>query len=184
MQRVNPNIGRIATGKSINAAMTEITRWLGMIGVNGLGIDMRHDAATNVALLRFEYKDQEYEFRSTRQDNCRLNMWGIARVIEFKVRAQLMGIENIEDSMYKYRLRIEGKVEVPRETKIVNELNYAVLGISVLASNDELQRKYRELIKAWHPDMALSAEAKKEFERRAAEINKAWAEIKKERGLQ
>ncbi|MDD5615000.1 MAG: J domain-containing protein [Candidatus Methanoperedens sp.] len=181
MAKVNPNIGRMATTKSIEAAMKEITRWLGMIGINGLEIDIRHDAASNVALLRFKYKGKEYEFRSTRQSNCRLNMWGIARVMEYKVRSQLMGIENFADSMAKYELRLEGCVEPQKRD--VNELNYVILGISPLASNPELQAKYKTLMKTFHPDMVLSEETKKEFERKAAEINKAWDEIKKERGI-
>lgn len=173
----------MATQKPIETARKEIIRWLGMVSVSGLDIDIRYDAATNVALLRFKYKNKDYEFCSTKQDNCRLNMWGIARVIEYKVRSQIMGIEDFADSMYRYQLQIEGKVEVPK-MKNVNELNYVVLGISPLASNDELQKKYKELMKAFHPDMTLSILAKAEFEKRAAEINKAWAEIKKERGIQ
>lgn len=62
-----------------------------LIGVNIFDIDIQYNAKSNVAMLIFKYKDRDYEFRSINQKNCRLNMWGIARVvIEFKARAQLM----------------------------------------------------------------------------------------------
>ena len=47
---------------------------------------------------------------------------------------------------------------------------------------DEIEKVYKKLAKAFHPDMALSEEAKKEFEKRFGEINQAYSEIKKERG--
>lgn len=172
-------IGQLTTEKSIDSAVKEIKEWLSMLDVNGLDIDIRYDAKTNVAMLRFKYGGREYEFVSRKQKNCRLNMWGIARVMEFKVRAQLMGIENLADSMYRYR--IEGKVDEGMKPAEVNEMNYVRLGISPLASNDEIQKKYTVLMKSFHPDMALSIEAKKEFENRASEINQAYSEIKKER---
>jgi len=174
-------IGQLTTEKSIELAVKEIKEWLSMIEVNGLDVDIRYDAKTNVAMLRFKYGGREYEFVSRKQKNCRLNMWGIARVMEFKVRAQVMGIENLADSMYKYR--IEGKVEEGVKQTDVNETNYVRLGISPLASTEEIQKKYLMLMKSFHPDMALSKLAKDEFDKRTAEINRAYSEIKKERGI-
>lgn len=174
-------IGQLTTEKSIESAVKEIKEWLTMIKVNGLDVDIRYDAKTNVAMLRFKYVGREYEFISRKQKNCRLNMWGIARVMEFKVRAQVMGIENLTDSMYRYR--IEGKVEGGMKQTDVNEMNYVRIGISPLASNEEIQKKYLVLMKSFHPDMALSQEAKDEFDKRTAEINQAYSEIKKERGI-
>lgn len=175
-------IGQLTTEKSIEEAMKEITEWLSLIHVNGLDIDLRHDAKTNVAMLRFKYKGKDYEFISREQANCRLNMWGIARVIEWRVRGQIMKIEDFATSMVSYKL--EGKVEPAAATTPVNEMNYVKLGISPLASNIEIVAKYKELMKTFHPDMVNSAEAKKEFDKRAAEINQAYNEIKKERGIQ
>lgn len=176
-------VGTLQTGKSIEKAMKEITEWLSKIGVNGLDVDLRYDARTNVAMLKFTYKGKPYEFRSTRQTNCRLNMWGIARVIEWRVRGQLMGIEDFGESMFRYKL--EGKVEpLAAAVPLANEMNYVKLGISPLASNAQIIARHRELMKTFHPDMVNSSEAKKEFERRAAEINQAYNEIKKERGIE
>ncbi len=173
-------IGELRTEKSIESAIKEIKKWLSLIGV--YGIDLEYDAKSNIAILRLRYNDRDYEFRSTNQKNCRLNMWGISRVIEFKVRSHLMGIEDFGASMESYKL-LAGKVE-PQIHDAINEVNYIILGISRLASNDEIRKKYKQLMKSFHPDMALSIEAKKEFQKRATEINRAYAEIKKERRME
>lgn len=173
-------IGELRTEKSIESAIKEIKKWLSLIAV--YGIDLGYDAKSNIAVLRLKYNDKDYEFRSINQKNCRLNMWGIARVIEFKVRSHLMGIEDFGASMESYKLLV-GKVE-PQMQDSINEINYIRLGISSLASNDEIRKKYKQMMKSFHPDMALSVEAKKEFQKRAAEINQAYAEIKKERRME
>lgn len=170
-------IGQLKTRKSIELAMKEIKEWLSKINVNGLQVDIRSDAKTNVALLRFNFKSKDYEFTSRRQGTCTLNMWAIARVIEFKVRAQLMGIEEFGSSMMAYE-RIEGKVEPTSDVS-----NYVILGVLPSASNPDIQKKYEQLMKSYHPDMALSTEAKEEFGRKAAQINQAYTTIKKERGI-
>lgn len=177
------HIGKLVTEKSIELAIKEITEWLQKINVSGLDIDLRYDAKSNVAMLKFKYKGKDYEFRSTKQANCRLNMWGIARVIEWRVRGQLMGIEDFGESMFRYKL--EGHVEPPgAATPSANDLNYVKLGLSPLASNKEVIARHKELMKTFHPDMTLSSEAKKEHERRTAEINEAYDAIKKERGIE
>ncbi len=173
-------LGELRTEQSIESAIREINHWLSRIAVDGL--DIKYDAKSNIAVLKFTYNSKDYEFRSTNQKNCRLNMWAIARVMEFKIRAHLMKIEDFGSSMEHYK-QLEGRVEFQKKDNI-NEINYIRLGISPLASNDEIRKKYRALMKSFHPDMALSVEAKKEFEKRAAEINQAYAEIKKERGME
>lgn len=173
-------IGELRTDKSIYCAIDEIKRWLSLLRVYDTDFDIWYDAKSNVAVLKFKYMNRDYEFRSINQKNCRLNMWGIARVIEFKVRAHIMEIEDFGSSMEHYKL-LEGGVGPYTDQS--NEINYISLGISPLASNDEIRKKYRQLMKSFHPDMALSEEAKKEFQKRAAEINEAYSEIKKERGM-
>jgi hypothetical protein len=174
-------IGELRTEKPIESAIKETKKWLTLIAV--YGADIGYDARSNIAVLKLRYNDRDYEFRSINQKNCRLNMWGIARVIEFKVRAHLMGIEDFGASMESYKLLV-GNVGMQEPGSSINEINYIRLGISLLASNDEIRKKYKQLMKTFHPDMALSVEAKKEFQKRAAEINQAYAEIKKERRME
>jgi len=175
-------IGQLNTSKPIESAMREIRDWLQKLDVSGLNIQTNYDAKINVALVKFKYKNKDYEFRSTQQRNCRLNMHGIARVMEFKVRASLMGIEDFESSMKSY-IAIENKSSFTSSQPVENEMDYVKLGVSPLASNEEIKEKYRKLCKSFHPDMALSEEAKKEFEKRFSEINEAWTSIQKDRGL-
>lgn len=180
------NIGQLRTEDSIDKAMRTIREWLERLGISGLNIQTQYDAKQNIALVKFRYKNKDYEFRSTKQTNCRLNMHGIARVMEFKVRASIMGIEDFETSMKSY-LQIENKSGITSEHQVTgNEINYIKLGITSLASNDEIKKRYNLLMKSYHPDMIESInsdEAKKEFQKKASEINEAYTEIKKERGL-
>lgn len=176
-------IGKLRTEKSIEHAMKEIKVWLDKVGVSGLDLIIQYDARLNVAVIKFKKKGKSYEFRSTKQKNCRLNMHAISKVMEFKVRADIMKIEDFDTSMQAY-LAIEDKTGSSLNQPVqANESAYVVLGLSPLCSNEEFLKKHRELMKSYHPDMALSVEAKKVFEKRSAEINEAVSSIKLERGL-
>lgn len=177
-------LGNLNTPKPIESAIREIREWLSKLNINGLGINTAYDAKMNVALIKFTYKDKSYEFRSTKQSNCRLNMHGIARVMEYKVRAHIMGIEEFEKSMTAY-LQLENKSDIQNEVNPINinEKNYITLGINSLASNEEIKLRFKHLAKTFHPDMALNQEAKAEFNKRFAEISEAYHNIKKERSI-
>jgi DnaJ-domain-containing protein 1 len=178
------SLGQLKTKEPIEKAMREIRDWLSKLGVNGLSINTNYDPRQNVALLSFKYKDKSYEFRSTKQSNCRLNMWGIAKIMEYKVRSQIMGIEDFSKSMVAY-LQLENKSGSENlSPEQVNESNYIKLGISPLASNEEIKKAWLNLMKTFHPDMALSEGAKNEFTKRVSEINEAYTQIKKERKLE
>ena len=109
-------------------------------------------------------------------------MWAIARAMESKVRNHIMEIEPFEKSMKSYLL-LEGSTAPLEEHEKADVTSYAIIGISPLASNDELEKHYKKTAKAWHPDMAGSEEARKVFEDKFSEINSAWEQIKKESGL-
>jgi hypothetical protein len=179
-------IGVLRTKEPIEKAISEIKNWLSFVKVSGLDLIIQYDARINIAVLKFKKNGKDYEFRSTTQANCRLNMWGIARVMEYKVRSHLMKIEDFDKSMSAY-LQLENKSDTRAESisksSSYTELNYVALGISPLSSNIQIQEKYKSLMRSFHPDMALSEEAKKEFEKRASQINQAYAQIKLERGL-
>jgi len=176
-------IGQLQTSKSIDVATREIREWLDRLGINGMAVDLRYDAKTNIALCKFKYKNKDYEFRSTKQNNCRLNMHGIARVMEGKVRFHIMGIEDFEKSMSAY-LQLPNYSEFKdNEFYEADKECYKVLEINSLASNEELIKQHKKLCKTYHPDMANSEEAKEMMEKKISKINEAWSEIKKERGI-
>jgi hypothetical protein len=176
-------IGQLRIDQPIEKAMREIRDWLSKLNINGLSINTNYDARMNIAVLKFKYQEKDYEFRSTKQANCRLNMWGIARVMEYKVRASIMGIEDFEKAMQSY-LALEDKSGSSNFTQqTANEKSYIVMGLTPLASNEEIKQRHKDLMKTWHPDFAGSEGAKKEFEKRCQEINEAYAEIKKERSF-
>lgn len=64
---------------------------------------------------------------------------------------------------------------------------YTVLGIDRAASDGDIRRRYRELIREHHPDRLMAQGLPKEFEevanQKMAGINAAYDEIKRQRGL-
>ena len=64
---------------------------------------------------------------------------------------------------------------------------YTLLGITKDASNDELKRAYRALVKQYHPDIIKAQGASEDYIQVATakvqEINSAYEMIKKQRGI-
>jgi DnaJ like chaperone protein len=69
----------------------------------------------------------------------------------------------------------------------VSDKSYAILGCDVKDSNDRIKSRYRKLVSDFHPDMIASKGLPEEFTRFASEkfqeIQAAYEEIKKERGI-
>jgi DnaJ like chaperone protein len=64
---------------------------------------------------------------------------------------------------------------------------YVILGVSYVASDDEIRQTYRRLVRENHPDSLIARGVPQEFEKLAndklAAINNAWGKIREERGL-
>lgn len=62
---------------------------------------------------------------------------------------------------------------------------FFILGIEYNASNDEIKKAYRELVKKYHPDLAMdkSEQYRKEIMERVQEVNEAYEKLKKLRGI-
>ena len=64
---------------------------------------------------------------------------------------------------------------------------FSQLGVSPLASDDEVKKAYRNLAKRYHPDtlkaQGLPDEMVARANERMSKINAAWSAVKKERGL-
>lgn len=62
---------------------------------------------------------------------------------------------------------------------------YAVLGIDSSASDEDLEQAYRRRMSEYHPDRVASAapEIREMADQRSREINQAYDQIKRQRGL-
>jgi DnaJ-domain-containing protein 1 len=173
---------KVPYNKYLPSIQDEIRQNLSRMGVDGLSIDIRYDIRTNVAFVRFMFKGKHYEMKVNNQMDIRSNMWALNKRIEYKARMHLLEIESFDVSVSPY-LQLDNlsgvntNFEMPKATA----KSYAILGIPEYTSNADIDKKYKQLAKTFHPDMALSEDAKKEFEKRFAEINQAYDEIKKER---
>ena len=173
----------VPENKYLPSIQDEIRENLSRLGVSGLSVDVRYDVRLNVAMVRFNFKGKNYEIKISNQKDVRANMWAVSKRIEYKARLHLLDIEPFDISVSPY-LMIEGNIDADyKEPAKANSKNYVILGIAEYASNDEIEKKYKHLCKTFHPDMMLSDEAKKEAEKRISEINTAYSEIKKERGM-
>lgn len=175
----------VPSNKYVPSIIDEIRENLQRMKVNGLTIDIRYDVRSNVAMARFNFNSKDYEMKVTNQKDIRANLWAINKRIEYKARMHLLGIEPFELSVSPY-LAIENKSETQQQTDMpkATARAYAVFGIAEYSSNDNIKKKYKELVRAFHPDMALSEEAKAEFIKKFQEIQEAYSEIKKERGFE
>lgn len=182
MAKITDKKLELKTNRNFNQLTGEIRQNLERMGVGGLTIDIRWDTKANISIVRFNYKGKNYEMRANNQKNVLFNTYALCRRIEWKARMHLLGIEDFDISVSPY-LMIEGYTTDIQEPEKASAKAYAILGLSEISSNDEIEKQYKKLAKSFHPDMALSAEAKVEFQRRFSEINSAYTEIKKERGI-
>src|SRR5574342_710314 len=145
--------------KYMPAIIEEIRSNLSRMEVDGLSIDIRHDVRTNVALVNFTFKGKRYEMVVRNQKDVRSNMWAIAKRVEYKARMHLLGIESFDISVSPY-LALENHSDFKGTTMqtTASSRAYAVLGVSEIAGNEEIKKKYHSLCKSFHPDMALSDE--------------------------
>lgn len=76
---------------------------------------------------------------------------------------------------------------VSRHTGADRSNPYVILGVSADASDDEIKRTYRHLVKRNHPDRLMAEGVPKEFTavatQRLAAINEAYERIRTQRGL-
>jgi len=76
-----------------------------------------------------------------------------------------------------------GSAEAPASPPAADP--YAVLGVSAAASDDEVEQAYRRRMSEYHPDRVENAakEIRELAGQRAREINGAYEDIKRQRGL-
>ena len=170
----------------------ELIACLQRIGVEPGTVLITGDIASGAALVRFTWKGNAYERRSIKQPNVSKNMRVIFLNLRQKAIDHRRGVENFGDSMYRY-LQIgagpqgAGQAPPPPPPQDEEELRkaYAALGLTAMAANAEIEKRYKGLVQRWHPDRQTIDDAalKEEATQRMQGINAAYTLIKKARGM-
>jgi DnaJ like chaperone protein len=103
---------------------------------------------------------------------------GTINIVEERLILSAVRIFNFSDIYYQ---SLKQKYVRP------NDRYYAVLGVTKSDSDDKIKSRYRKLVMEYHPDKIVSKGLPEEFTRFAEEkfkdIQQAYDEIKKERGV-
>ena len=103
---------------------------------------------------------------------------GTINTVEERLILSAVRIFNFSDTYYQ---SLKQKYVRP------NDRYYAVLGVTKSDSDDKIKSRYRKLVMEYHPDKIVSKGLPEEFTRFAEEkfrdIQQAYDEIKKERGI-
>lgn len=172
----------------IESARNRVMRKLAKVGA--VGSSPIVDFGTGTAIINFIYKDVKYSFKYPNETTKKRPKngtealshlsWAICRLIDCDIR----GILPLSKTAKEY-LALEGSVETPTSYTSTPEniKDFVVLGLSTLASNDEITKTYKRLVGMYHPDRALNPEDKPLYEIKMRELNEAYVNIKKVRGI-
>lgn len=171
---------------SRNRLGKKLTKWGAII------LNMSMDSWSASAHVSFSYKNNTYSFRYPTNDTkhkprnateaLSLLSWSICRLVDCDLR----GILPFNKTAKEY-LQLTGQTSdnnVGFEQQNTDETKHLqTLGLDATASNIEIERKYKQLMRLYHPDRIMDANDKIEYEKKAAEVNQAFTELKKIRGI-
>lgn len=183
------NLGVLRTEWTEYAGRAEIIRLLGRLGGGvATNITVQVGRVNNFASVRFTYKGQNYEFKSTAQKNCFVNLAAVVQLIDAKTRFALMNVENFGAAMMA-SLMIENRTSTPNGdfdgSDVLTPIECDILGVGQNASNEEVREARSFLLKQYHPDKFFSEpEYLKEAQEKTSRINAAYEQIMKRRGFQ
>jgi len=112
--------------------------------------------------------------------------------ILYRVAAVDGGVDQAEENIIIEAARIfhysQQRIDTIRSRYVSsNERYYAVLGVTASASDDEIKKAYRQLVREYHPDTIASKGLPEEFttfaNEKFREIQEAYEAVEKARGL-
>ena len=184
--KVNKALGKLRSTESEFVARNRIRDVLTKLdGIDIRSINTLMGAGANTAVLQFKYNGTEYEYRSTKQANVRLNLIAIKQLIESKVRFHVMGLEDFGVANLGY-LRLGGP-GVVQETSTFNDKlsaeECALFEVEPYASNEQVRKQYLTKCKFYHPDRFQDQpDMLQKAQDKTAELNRCYSEIMKRRG--
>jgi len=175
-----------AMQKSLPSARNEAVTLLARIGVHES--DVLLDRNTGTARLWFHQNNgKEVEIRCSSQRTSSGNLAAVIIWLKSRVINVERGIETLDNAFSGY-LRLTGQT-FEQQGVVSNEENaelsktFAVLELSLEASNEEIKRKYKLLAGMYHPDNTRMDENKPVYEEKMSTLNAAFDQIKKHRGI-
>ena len=136
---------------------------------DGLPLAQQAQPADPGVAVYFRYKDREVCFACDRWTKVEDNMQAIRHTIEALRGIARWGTGNMVDAAFS------GFAQLPAAT-VTQRKWWDVFGVGRTMTTEFVHNKYRELVLQHHPDRGGDPDA-------MVELNAAWAEFKKERGL-
>jgi hypothetical protein len=166
----------------------ELYQLLRRFGIPMTDASLYFDVRTGTAVLSLRWKDQDYEYRSSKQKSLMGNARAIKLLIEAKMRAHKRGLEDFGVSMSPY-LRLTGSSPADDSRPSIEEVTpeerraFAILGLDPMVTNGEIDSARKKLVKIYHPDRAPDDETRQVMEGKMAEINNAFEILKRKRNF-
>lgn len=156
------------------------------LGFKGNELNYVRDLINKITYEDLNLEEICYQYKGVSDYNERLMLLRVVYLVAFADNLLHHGEERVINQIIEY-LEIDPGDASKLRAEFIGEKTryYEILGISNNASKEEIMQAYRILSKRYHPDKV--AHLGEEFSRLAHEkfqmINKAYEEIKKERGF-
>ena len=145
--------------------------------------NIQSDYASGLVIIKLWYKGKNYAFSYKGKnitEGLSILSWSINRLIDCDLR----GILPFERTAKDY-LQIASSMKADENFIDADEKYFETLELTHEASNDDVTKNYKKLVKIYHPDnIPIGDEIqKKEFNDKFALIANAFNEIKAKRGF-
>lgn len=151
---------------------TKLTLW-------GAGLtQMNSDTVSGSAIVGFTHKNTPYLFRyNTPKNSATSNLNTLCFSLCALINLDIRGIFPFEKTGHEY-IALPGGTAAPAPYS-----DYSLFELPSTCTDTELKTRYYVMLQTLHPDRSLSEEQRKYMEAKTSELNVAYANLKKQRGM-
>lgn len=157
----------IETKRTYDQLRRDVRKWLARLGVQNSDIQIR--ASEREAEVQYIIGKNKYKFTSNLQKSMSSNLAAVEQFLHGRVLGIERGIETTEDAFAGYE-------QLPDYSNSANINPYQALGFAEKVDIEEARKKFRELVKKYHPDLNKNKDTHVEFQRIKTAMNKIEAE--------